>query len=50
MAACVACQQPLVLEVELFLDDDEDVGMASGSAPQTVLDDVHLNCGCHFHW
>ncbi|OCL13582.1 hypothetical protein AOQ84DRAFT_332418 [Glonium stellatum] len=49
MAACVACQQPLVLEVELE-DDDEDVGMASGSAPQTVPDDVHLNCGCHFHW
>ncbi|KAF2478353.1 uncharacterized protein BDR25DRAFT_206048 [Lindgomyces ingoldianus] len=55
MAACVACQQPLVLELEP--DEDEDVemgtsssGKAPAAAPQTVPDDLHLNCGCHFHW
>lgn len=55
MSACVACQKPL--EVELELDSDsEDVQMSSSSgkapaaAPETVPDDVHLNCGCHFHW
>ncbi|KAF2244988.1 hypothetical protein BU26DRAFT_90501 [Trematosphaeria pertusa] len=55
MAACVACHKHL--EVEIEPDEDDDVqmgGSASGKAPaappQTVPDDVHLNCGCHFHW
>jgi hypothetical protein len=56
MAECVSCHQPLVLEVDIS-DDEGDVEMgessaagASTSTPQTVPDDVHLNCGCHFHW
>lgn len=55
MATCVACQRPLVLELEP--DEDEDIemgGSSSGKAPalepETVPDDVQLNCGCHFHW
>jgi len=54
MAACVACKQPLVLELE---PDEEDVqmggsssGKAPAAAPETVPDDVELQCGCHFHW
>ena len=57
MAECVSCQQPLVLEIEASDDEDEDVEMGDPSAagpstaePKTVPDDVHLNCGCHFHW
>jgi hypothetical protein len=54
MAVCASCKDPLVIEVEEFDDDDEDVEMGgSGSSnvqPKTVPDDVHLNCGCHFHW
>ncbi|KAF2083253.1 hypothetical protein K490DRAFT_60648 [Saccharata proteae CBS 121410] len=54
--ACVVCENPLVLE---FYDDsdDEDVQMggssssaAAAAAPKTLPDDLHLNCGCHFHW
>ncbi|KAL7623246.1 hypothetical protein AAE478_006927 [Parahypoxylon ruwenzoriense] len=41
MATCRVCQEPLVLEVDG--DDDED-------EPQTVLDDLEVSCGCHFHW
>ncbi|KAF1979818.1 hypothetical protein BU23DRAFT_496736 [Bimuria novae-zelandiae CBS 107.79] len=55
MSVCVSCQKPL--EVELEPDSDtEDVQMsasyskAPAAAPETVPDDVHLNCGCHFHW
>ncbi|PSN61457.1 hypothetical protein BS50DRAFT_680882 [Corynespora cassiicola Philippines] len=54
MAACVACKSPLVVEIEP--DEDEDVQMGGSSSkapvagPETVPDDVHLNCGCHFHW
>jgi hypothetical protein len=53
---CVACHQPLVLEID-DSEDEEDVQMdessaggASTSTPNTVPDDVHLICGCHFHW
>ncbi|EON63802.1 hypothetical protein W97_03030 [Coniosporium apollinis CBS 100218] len=55
MATCVACQQPLILEID-GSDDDEDVevgGLSSAptpSATKTVPDDVGLACGCHFHW
>ncbi|KAL2132362.1 hypothetical protein VTI74DRAFT_3903 [Chaetomium olivicolor] len=38
---CKACHDPLVLT----LDPDD-----SGDEGQTVPDDLHLPCGCHFHW
>lgn len=53
MTTCVTCDNPLVVEIEPD-DDDEDVGMGGSSAnatsKKTVPDDVHLSCGCHFHW
>jgi len=55
MPVCVACQKPLEVEVELE-EEDEDAQMGASSSkapaaqPETVPDDVHLNCGCHFHW
>ncbi|KAF2147544.1 uncharacterized protein K452DRAFT_262114 [Aplosporella prunicola CBS 121167] len=53
MSACVACQNPLLLELDES-DDEHDVciggSSSSAAAPKTVPDDVHLNCGCHFHW
>ncbi|KAF2877741.1 hypothetical protein BDV95DRAFT_479620 [Massariosphaeria phaeospora] len=56
MATCVACQQPLVIRLEPD-EDDENLDTAAASSgkapapePETVPDDVHLNCGCHFHW
>ncbi|KAJ4303253.1 hypothetical protein N0V90_002146 [Kalmusia sp. IMI 367209] len=56
MSVCVACNKPLEVEVE-FEEDEDDVqmrgsssGKAPAAAPETVPDDVHLNCGCHFHW
>lgn len=61
MTECVACHQPLSVEIE-FESDDEDIDMEGGSSSaaagpstsastkETVPDDVHLNCGCHFHW
>ncbi|KAE9980830.1 hypothetical protein BLS_008159 [Venturia inaequalis] len=53
---CVACELPLVLDI--YDDqDEEDVQMGESSAAgastmsaNTVPDDVHLICGCHFHW
>lgn len=55
MSVCVSCHQPLVLAIEP--DEDEDVQMGASSSgkasvpePETVPDDVQLNCGCHFHW
>lgn len=55
MAACVACQNPLILELDYSDSDDDDVQMggsssAAANASKTVPDDVHLNCGCHYHW
>ncbi|AEO64598.1 uncharacterized protein THITE_2142472 [Thermothielavioides terrestris NRRL 8126] len=38
---CKSCHDPLILA----LDPDE-----SGDEGQTVPDDLHLPCGCHFHW
>jgi hypothetical protein len=56
MTDCVSCQQPLVIEVD-DSSDEEDVVMGESSAvsasnlvQKTEPDDVHLNCGCHFHW
>lgn len=55
MSLCIACNKPLVVEIEV--EDEEQyemVGSSSGKAPaaepETVPDDVQLNCGCHFHW
>ena len=52
MAACVSCQQPLVHVLEPEEDEDVQMGSGKGAAPEpeTVPDDVQLNCGCHFHW
>lgn len=56
MAACASCHDPLVIEVELEDEDgDMEMGESSAAAASTsekriVPDDVHLNCGCHFHW
>ncbi|KAF9733424.1 hypothetical protein PMIN06_007545 [Paraphaeosphaeria minitans] len=55
MSTCVACQKPLEVEFEPE-DYEEDVqmggssGKAPAAAPDMVPDDVHLHCGCHFHW
>ncbi|KAF2487171.1 hypothetical protein BDY17DRAFT_4782 [Neohortaea acidophila] len=48
---CAKCHE--ALEVEIGPDEDEDVEMeasSSGNNTQTIPDDVHLPCGCHFHW
>jgi hypothetical protein len=57
MATCVSCHDHLILELEPEDEDEEDVEMGESSATgehaptaRTVPDDVHLNCGCHFHW
>ncbi|KAF2273896.1 uncharacterized protein EI97DRAFT_382511 [Westerdykella ornata] len=55
MAVCVSCQQPLVIELEHDEHEDFEMGgSSSGKAPaaepETIPDDVLLNCGCHFHW
>ncbi|KAF2759968.1 hypothetical protein EJ05DRAFT_474996 [Pseudovirgaria hyperparasitica] len=52
MSVCVACKKHLVLDID-FSDDDEDTSMGGSSSAQPtkqVPDDVHLSCGCHFHW
>lgn len=48
MATCAHCNEPLVLSLSDDENDDEDTQMSS--AAHTVPDDVHLSCGCHFHW
>lgn len=48
MSACAKCQKPL--EVEVGPDEDSDVEMDADEATVTFPDDVHLSCGCHFHW
>ncbi|KAL6710465.1 hypothetical protein ACN47E_008513 [Coniothyrium glycines] len=54
MSVCVSCNKPLEVEIEPEEDEYEQVGSSSGkgpaAAPETVPDDVHLTCGCHFHW
>ncbi|OIW29142.1 hypothetical protein CONLIGDRAFT_618329 [Coniochaeta ligniaria NRRL 30616] len=57
---CVACHDPLVMSVESDSDSDSDAGQpgpsssaqasSSSAAQETVPDDLHLPCGCHFHW
>lgn len=55
MATCVSCHDPLIIELEPDDEEDAEMGEASAAdehvpASRTVPDDVHLNCGCHFHW
>ena len=55
MSVCVACNKPLEVELERDEDEDYEAGASSSgkgpaAAPETVPDDVQLNCGCHFHW
>lgn len=60
MALCVKCQKPLTMDISpssSSSEDEEDVDMTaaapSSSHPtptQTIPDDVHLPCACHFHW
>jgi hypothetical protein len=53
MSVCASCHQPLIIQVDLSDDDDVDMGSSSSAAAaqsESVPDDVHLNCGCHFHW
>lgn len=46
--SCVSCHEPLYMEIEPDSDIEEDD--KAPSTPDTVPDDVELNCGCHFHW
>jgi hypothetical protein len=51
MSACAKCNNPLV--VEIGPDEDPDIEMSAsqpGDTTETFPDDVHLSCGCHFHW
>ena len=51
MTTCAKCSGPL--EIEVGLSDESDVetdGPSQDHATETVPDDVHLPCGCHFHW
>lgn len=53
MSTCAKCAQ--ALEVELGPEDDSDASDidmdgADANDTTTVPDDVHLPCGCHFHW
>ncbi|KAL2262894.1 hypothetical protein VTK26DRAFT_9099 [Humicola hyalothermophila] len=41
---CRSCSNPLILNL-----DPEDSG-DEAQEPSTVPDDLHLPCGCHFHW
>lgn len=53
MSTCAKCNE--ALEVEISPEDDSDasdmeIDEADATRAQTVPDDVHLPCGCHFHW
>ncbi|KAH8902399.1 hypothetical protein BR93DRAFT_962513 [Coniochaeta sp. PMI_546] len=54
---CVACHDPLVMTVDPDSDSDSESGQPgpsssaqASSSSETVPDDLHLPCGCHFHW
>ena len=59
-SVCVACNDPLLMQVDSDSDSEDEqphassssAGPSSSSATQqeTVPDDLHLPCGCHFHW
>lgn len=44
---CVSCREPLMVEVEPDSDFEDS---KSAAQEYNVLDDVELNCGCHYHW
>lgn len=44
---CVACQEPLLVDVGADSDVEDSKHVAHH---ESVLDDVELNCHCHFHW
>ena len=51
MSTCAKCNNPLT--VEISPDSDSDIEMSAsqpGDTTETFPDDVHLPCGCHFHW
>lgn len=55
MALCAQCENPLVVEVDVYDSDDgsnDDIVMGDGPAhaKETVPDDVRLPCNDHFHW
>lgn len=51
MNTCVVCEKPLILPIDENGDDsDSDLPVAGSSNASYVDDDVHLRCGCHFHW
>ena len=49
MSECVACHQPLEVEVEVSDDEDIEMGESSANAAKknTVPDDVHLVSQLH---
>ncbi|GAM85651.1 hypothetical protein ANO11243_036580 [Dothideomycetidae sp. 11243] len=50
-AACILCQDPLVLDVDDTSDDEQPSSSSAAlSDPKTIPDDVELSCGDHFHW
>jgi hypothetical protein len=55
MSVCVACNNPLEVEIDRDGDEEHDTGAspsgkAPAAAPETYPDDVQMTCGCHFHW
>lgn len=50
-ASCVSCDKALELRIELDEEDDEPMRGSSNSIQENYVDDdVHMQCGCHFHW
>lgn len=48
MAVCQSCREALVITLA---PDEDDTSPHRPDAPEeTVPDDLHLPCGCHFHW
>ena len=47
MAACKACNDPLILSLDPSDADSVDSGRQE---TETVPDDLLLPCSCHFHW
>lgn len=53
MSTCAKCAQPLEVELSPGSDSEaSDIDMDATNQDETVTvpDDVHLPCGCHFHW
>ena len=49
MTLCVACANELTFPVEVA-EEHNMRGTSSAEYINYVDDDVHLTCGCHFHW